>query len=698
MTAPDGTVITAYELHDAEAVSLIKYDVLSVEALDKIHNCLDLLEKYKYVVPENTLRETYEKYLGIYNIEREAPEMWRMVHEHKILSLFQMEKQSGVQGIALSKPRSVDDLATLNSVIRLMAPEKNAEQPLHKFARFRQNIKEWYAEMDQYGLTKEEQTILEPILLPSSGICEAQEGFMQLVQIPECGGFDLSWADRLRKSIAKKKPEEYNQLTKEYFEAVEKKGLSKNLCNYVWNVLVATSRGYGFNKSHTLAYSLVALQEMNLAYKFPIIYWNTACLIADSGGEDGTTDYTKMAQSVNKIRDEGVRVSLVNINQSAFGFEPDEEHNRILFGLKALANVNDDVVNEIIAHRPYVSLVDFYNRIAPKRQVMISLIKGGAFNEFCSQQEAMVQYLWLACDKKKRLTLQNMPGLMKHGLLPTGDKYTLPRKVYEFNRYLKDQCKGSYNDAFALDVRAINFLNSNDFEHLIDTSTEGTPIMNVKLWDGVYQDYMDVFRDWIKSNKDDLLKKLNTAIFMQDWEKYAGGSVSAWEMEAMCFYYHDHELSNVNMAKYGLVDFYSLPEEPEVDKVFYRGGSAIPIYKLHMICGTCVAKNKDKGTVFLLTTDGVVPVKFRKEYFSLFDKQTFQYGADGKKKVLEKSWFNRGQKIMVQGMRRDNEFIAKKYSASNSHQLYKIDEHDALGNLVLRSERYAGEEEEDGED
>ena len=57
---------------------------------------------------------------------------------------------------------------------------------------------------------------------------------------------DLTWADRLRKAVAKKSPKDYEQLTKEYFEAVEEKGLSKNLCNYVWNVLVATSRGYGF--------------------------------------------------------------------------------------------------------------------------------------------------------------------------------------------------------------------------------------------------------------------------------------------------------------------------------------------------------------------------------------------------------------------------------------------------------------------
>ena len=212
-----------------------------------------------YIEKKETLKETYENVIGIYNLVREAPQMWQMVWNHEIQSLFQMEKQSGIQGIALTHPQSVDDLAVLNSVIRLMAQEKGAEQPLNKFARFKNDIQLWYDEMDRYGLTKEEQKLLEPVVKLSYGISESQEKFMQLVQMPECGGFDLTWADKLRKSIAKKNPAAYEELQKEYFETVEKKGLSKNLCNYVWNVLVATSRGYGFNASHTLAYSLIAL-------------------------------------------------------------------------------------------------------------------------------------------------------------------------------------------------------------------------------------------------------------------------------------------------------------------------------------------------------------------------------------------------------------------------------------------------------
>lgn len=243
MRAPNGDIITQYDLHDCEDVSLIKYDLLSVEALDKIHICLDLLAEQNYIDGTVALRDMYETSIGIYNLERKAPSMWEMVWNHEIQSLFQMEKQSGIQGIALTRPQSVDDLAVLNSVIRLMAQEKGAEQPLNKFARFKNDIDLWYEEMRSYGLTEEEMKILEPVVKISYGICESQEKFMTLVQMPECGGFNLTWADRLRKSIAKKNPAEYEKLQQEYFERVEEQGLSKKLCNYVWNVLVATSRG-----------------------------------------------------------------------------------------------------------------------------------------------------------------------------------------------------------------------------------------------------------------------------------------------------------------------------------------------------------------------------------------------------------------------------------------------------------------------
>lgn len=155
---------------------MIKIDLLSVEALDKQHICLDLLCDAGYIERKPTLKETYESIIGIYNLERNDQNMWRMVWDHAIFSLFQMEQQSGIQGIELTKPASVADLAHLNSIIRLMAQEKGGEQPLNKYSRFKNDISLWYKEMDEHGLTKEEQKILEPIIKDSYGICESQEG------------------------------------------------------------------------------------------------------------------------------------------------------------------------------------------------------------------------------------------------------------------------------------------------------------------------------------------------------------------------------------------------------------------------------------------------------------------------------------------------------------------------------------------
>lgn len=703
MRAPNGDIITQFDLHDAEAVSLIKYDLLSVECLDKIHTCIDLLEEYGYVKPKATLKETYEDILGIYNIERDNPDMWKMVWNHEINSLFQMEQQSGIQGIALTKPESVEDLAHLNSIIRLMAQEKGAEQPLNKYARFKNDITLWYKEMQDNGLTKKEQDLLKPILQGSYGIAESQESFMRLVQIPECGGFDLNFADRLRKSIAKKNPAEYEKLTEEYFKTIKEKGLSENLCTYVWNTLVATSRGYGFNAAHTLAYSLIALQEMNLCFRYPIIFWNCACLITNAGGsedeeESTNSDYDKIAKAIGKTQEMGIKIVPPDINNSKYTFSPDVKNNQILFGMKGMYSVGEDLVATIIQNRPYVSVVDFYNRIKPKKNAMISLIKSGSFDNLESNRKlVMGWYLSETSDLKNKVNLQNMASLIKYNLLPKDEKIQLALRVYEFNRYLKAKCKTNRVDIYLLDERAVDFMSKNNIGDNLIQNFQGNYLIQVKPWEKIYNFYMDYIRNYLKTNQAEVLQKLNDIIFKENWEKYATGNYSKWEMDSICFYYHEHELANINMGKYGIRKFSSLPEEPKVQKTFKKGNKTINIFELNRICGTCIAKDKNKGLVSLLTTTGVVTVKFSKDYFNLFDKQITEKDSNGVKHVLEKSWFNRGSKIVVMGIRRGDNFIPKKYAATPGHELYRITEVLPDGEIVLQTQRKAGIAEEDEE-
>ncbi len=714
MRAPDGTIITAFDLHACEDVSLIKYDLLSVEALDKIHNCLDLLVDYGYVKKRDTLKETYESVIGIYNLERTAPDMWKMVWDHKITSLFQMEKQSGISGIALTHPQSVDDLAVLNSVIRLMAQEKGAEQPLNKFARFKNDISLWYKEMENYDLTKEEMKILEPVVKISYGICESQEKFMELVQLPECGGFSLTWADKLRKSIAKKNPKAFLELQDEYFKVIKEKGLDEKFCKYVWNVLVCTSKGYGFNASHTLAYSLIALQEMNLAYRFPIIFWNCACLISDSGGNEGieedeaeeaieetyidcveefeddndddeddeevikekkkkkktkTTNYGKISSAIGKMKMSGIDVAPPDINKSTYTFSPDVEKSIIRFGMSGIVKVGEDIVKSIIENRPYSSIDDFLSKVKINKPQMINLIKAGAFDEFGNRENLMQYYVSEISDTKKRITLQNMKMLIDFGLIP--DEYDLQRRVFNFNKYLKKMKIGT--QYYGLDNIAMNFYEKNfdvDFLEPYDTES-GFAILQTK-WDKIYKVQMDIVRPFIKDNNQLLLNDVNNRLMSDVWNKYCLGSISKWEMDSVSCYFHQHELQDINYQLYGFSNFFELSEQPEIDRIIEIKGKKIPLFKIHRICGTVLDRDKSKKMVTVLTREGVMNVRVFGEVFSYYDKQISERGADGKKHVIEKSIFSRGNKIIITGIRRDNEFVMKKYKNTPYHGIELI--------------------------
>ena len=114
-----------------------------------------------------------------------------------------VETLVGRQAIQLAQPSSLEELASLNSIMRLMAPEKGMEQPLNKFARFKENPEEWEREMDSYNLSNEEKKLLHNYLDYQYGLCASQEDIMSLIQEPSIGGWSLKQADYLRKSVAK---------------------------------------------------------------------------------------------------------------------------------------------------------------------------------------------------------------------------------------------------------------------------------------------------------------------------------------------------------------------------------------------------------------------------------------------------------------------------------------------------------------
>lgn len=385
---------------------------------------------------------------------------------------------------------------------------------------------------------------------------------------------------------------------------------------------------------------------------------------------------------------------MVDINKSDYGFKPDVENNEILFGLKALSGINGQTIEHIKAGRPYLNIADFLYRCPLDKRAMINLIKAGAFDKYSKEYAAavhprvwtMIYYLSKVYDEKKRITLQNFNGLINYNLIP--QELDFQKRVFLFNKYLKANKKvGKY---FTFDEACEKFYNEFFDENNLEI-INGITCIKQNVWDDMYQLSMDTARTYFKEHQAEMLQKLNQAIFKEVWDKYAQGNISAWEMEALCFYYNEHELAHVNIEKYGLVDFNQLSPEPEIEYTIKRNNNEIPIFKTYKIIGTIISKNDIKNSICILTTTGVVTVKFTKEYFAMYNRQLSEVQADGTKKVLEKGWFTRGVKIMVTGFRRDDTFVAKTYSKTQTHQLYKIEEVNEKGEMKLQHERIGTE-------
>ena len=701
MKTPKGEIITQWDLHKCEACGMTKYDFLVTEVQDKIVETIRLLQKYNKIDSNLTLREVYNKYLHPEVLPLDDKKVWKALQEGNVLNIFQFDSEVGSQAAKKIKPESILEMSDANGLMRLMTAEKGAETPMEKYIRFKNNLNLWYQEMDKAGLTQQEQKTLEPYFKQSYGVPPSQEQLMRMLMDEKICGFSLKEANAARKIVGKKQMEKIPELHQKVLDTASSPALGK----YVWERGIGPQMGYSFSTIHSLAYSFIGVQTIYLATNWNPIYWNTACLIVNSASleneedddddgntKDKSTDYSKLAKAIGDITSRGIKVSLIDINKSGFSFEPDEPNNEILFGLKGVNKIGGPVIDQIIGGRPYTGIIDFMNRCPLNKTQMVSLIKSGAFDkidnkwasEICKENPRyaiMAYYVSLVCDPKKRLTLQNFNGLLKSGLVP--GELNKQKQVFVFNKFLKDNKKvGKY---YVFDEGSLNFYSQYYDLNELDVINGITCILQTK-WDKIYQKEMDEARNWLKENQNEVLNQYNNLLFNETWNKYATGNISAWEMESLCFYYHEHELANIDKHKYGIVNFSTLSYEPEVDYFFKRAGRDIPIFKLYKIAGTIISKNNTKASVAILTTDGVVNVKFTKEYYAMYNRQISEVQADGSKKVLEKGWFSRGTKIMVTGYRREDTFVAKTYKATSTHQLYRIMNVEGR-NITLEHER-----------
>lgn len=705
MRSPNGDITTQYDLHRAERAGDVKFDFLVTDICDKLAVALSLLKDNGYFQGLNSLREIYNKYLHPQVIDIKNPRLWEALENGEVQDVFQFNTAIGIQTAQAIKPHNPAEMTSANALMRLVAPEGD-ERPFDRYVRFKKDISLWYKEMDDFGLTKEEQKILEPYYKRDYGVPASQEQLMLMVMDPKISHFTLAESNQCRKVLAKKKVKEIPVIQEKFLSQCP----SKKLGEYAWKTMMKPQMSYSFSEVHALLYSFIGIQTLVVATQFPIIYWNTACLIVNSQSieepeeeeeiaetcieelddsseeeeeEDSeeeitskkekkkqkTVNYGKIAIAIGKMEQGGIYISPPDINSSGFTFSPDEKNNIIRYGLRGITKVGEDIVKSIIENRPYSSIDDFLSKVKINKPQMINLIKAGAFDEFGKREDLMRYYVSEISDTKKRITLQNMKMLIDFSLIP--DEYDLQRRVFNFNKYLKKMKIGT--QYYGLDNIAMNFYEKNfdvDFLEPYDTES-GFAILQTK-WDKIYKAQMDIIRPFIKDNNQLLLNEVNNRLMSDVWNKYCLGSISKWEMDSVSCYFHQHELQDVNYRLCGFSNFFELNEQPEIDRIIEIKGKKIPLFKIHRICGTVLDRDKGKKMVTVLTREGVVNVRVFGEVFSYYDKQISERGADGKKHVIEKSTFSRGNKIIITGIRRENEFVMKKYKNTPYHGIELI--------------------------
>jgi DNA polymerase-3 subunit alpha len=270
--------------------------------------------------------------------------------------------------------------------------------------------------------------------------------------------------------------------------------------------------------------------------------------------------------------------------------------------------------------------------------------------------------------------MQNFAGLMEKKLLP--QELNFEQQLFRYNKLLKKNCKSEKKGYLVLENRDMPYYDYYEKYFNLDyvrPDDNNNLIIEEKQWKKQYDDKMKPAKDYITNNQKELLEKMNNSLFQEMWNKYAAGNYSSWEMDSMSYYYHPHELINVNKGMYDIVEYNSLPSSPIVEKTFSKGGRNIPIYATQKICGTVIAKDDSKSIVVILTPEsGVVNVKFTREYYARLNKQISQRQPDGTKKVIESPWTKKGTLVVVNGFKRDNMFVGKAYKRDNAYQFYKI--------------------------
>lgn len=696
MRSPNKLPITQWDMDDSTYCGGLKYDFLTIVNLDAIHQCMKLLCEYGYIEDQGSLKATYDKYFSPDVIDYNDKHMWEMAEKHEIINLFQFMTPVGQAAIAKVKPRSLTELGTANAIMRLQG-QPDQETPIDRFVRFKNNIEEWYDLMRSYHLTDEEINIMEDHLKSVFGSPSMQEEIMKLSMDSRIVGYDMKKANSLRKLIAKKKVELQTQARDEFYETGKEKGTSKNLLDYIWKECVTPQLNYSFSLPHILGYSTIAIQEMNQAAKYPIIFWNCANLIVDSMADEsleGSTDYGAVGIAISSMQKQGIKVEPPNINTSKLGFVPDVKTNSIIYGLGSLCGIGDEACAQIITNRPYNNFSDFCHKMIETKIIkptqMMQLIKGGAFDEFDpSRTKVMEEYLrFYVFEECKTLTLSQLRRVEELGMIPKDVEicvrylkyrdYVLDEEGWVEDLVIPDKKvpKCGYHDRlFILDSNSQSFFTEHFSEDSVVRVEGEYYVISEKKFSKEIDAKIQPLRNWL--SEEETLDDYNDRLFKKLWYEKCKGTEAAWAMQSLSYYDKEHELDGVDLSSYGVVNYFKLPSTPEAYEHYdiYVAGEkkTLPKYKIVRIAGTVLDSNNISHTVVLLTTNGTVNVKFNQGQYTFYNKRISAPDVNGETKILENSWFKRGTLLIVAGFRREDNFVPKVYKDSVwGHTVNKI--------------------------
>ncbi|MBN2311686.1 MAG: DNA polymerase III subunit alpha [Candidatus Hydrogenedentes bacterium] len=340
-------VATQFEMKGVEEVGLLKMDFLGLRTLTVVHEAVRFIRENRGIA------------IDIDNLEPTDSKTYALLRSGQTTGVFQLES-SGMRDLA--KRIGLESLEEICALVALYRPG-----PMQ--------LKDQYIESKRHpDKIQYDHPLLEPILRETYGVALYQEQVMQIVQA--VAGFSLGQADILRRAMGKKKADLMEQQRGRFMEGAERNGIDEATAHALF-ARIEQFAGYGFNKSHSMAYAFVAYQTAFLKANYPVEFM-TALLTSESGNLD------KVAGYVEECRRMGIEVLPPDVNSSYSGFTV--EGDSIRFGMGAVKNVGEGTVAAITDERddngPFKDVFDFCRRVDSRQinhRVLDSLNRAGAF-------------------------------------------------------------------------------------------------------------------------------------------------------------------------------------------------------------------------------------------------------------------------------------------------------------------------------